>query len=193
MRQKGVLYFTIIIAILTVATATVVTKLHQAQNNELKQGKPIPNFSLANSKGDRITNAGLLGRKFGLIFIRVECDHCADEMTEMRDLLPYYRGQFELLILSLNDLERTELLRSKVGSGFDIYTVPPDQADRLRVGKVPLLVLVDEAGIISYLQVGRRNSQFQSIVFNRFVRGESLSDEALRAAYGRADKSSFTQ
>jgi peroxiredoxin len=192
MRRRGVLYLTII-AILTVALTAIVTKFHQPQNDALKQGKRIPDFSLANSKNDRITNMDLRGRKFGLLFIRLDCDHCVDEMIGLRELLPIYRGQFELLIISLTEHERTELLRSQVGSGFEIYSLPADQVSRLKVGKVPSLVLVDEAGTISYLQVGRRNSQFQSVVFGRFVRGESLTDEALRAAYSRADKSSFTQ
>ena len=149
----------------------------------LKQDLSAPDFALVDARGKRVTNLDLLGSKYGLIFVRAECDYCFEELKQLSELLRAHEGKVDLLLVSLSDQKMTERISEKVGQALDFYTASSETLSRLNVSSLPMLVLIDELGRVSYLQVGVRSTDFQKLIFDRFVRGESLTEEAIRAIY----------
>ncbi len=143
----------------------------------------MPPFLLTDGRGNQVTNRDMLGRRYGLLFFRADCEYCIGELRHLDEVVPGYESRFDLLLVSLSDAEMTEHIKSKSNLSLEYYTASPDSISRLKLRGVPLLLLIDEHEKISYLQTGLRSKDFQRIVFHRFVSGESLTDEALRSAY----------
>lgn len=125
----------------------------------------------------------MLERKYGLLFFRADCDYCIDELQQLNELVPPSQNKFTLLLVSLSDTEMTARVKRKLGLFSECYIASPETLTRYNVNSVPLLVLIDERGEISYTQLGMRRRSFQKLVFGRFMHGESLTDQALRASY----------
>lgn len=148
----------------------------------------IPYFSLSDHRGVQVTSGDLAGSKYALLFFRADCSYCLEELKQLHELAPHYQGRFKLFPVSLSDEQTTGRLTSELGFAMECYMASPETLSRFKIGSVPLLLLIDEQGRILYLQIGTRSSAFQILIFDRFIRGESLTDEAIRSVYRPSDR-----
>jgi len=124
---------------------TYITNGHNHANNS-KLGRTIPEFKLADDKGNEISDADLKGKKTLVAFWSTGCQHCAAMIDELRNW-DGARGQDEpnLIVFSDGSLEDHKEfgLRSpvildeghKASAGFGMYGTPS-------------AVLVNEDGVI---------------------------------------------
>jgi thioredoxin-related protein len=118
-----------------------------------------------------------------MIFFSADCDYCVEVLKQLNNLIPKYQGKLRLLFVSLSDPEMTDRVRSKTGLLPGCYQASSDTLSGFNVKNVPMLVLIDERGKIAFRQVGMRSLDFQTLIIDRFVSGESLNEEALRSVY----------
>jgi peroxiredoxin len=170
-----------------------IARVDRAGADRPAQNKPAPHFLLADSRGRRLAKDDMAGRKYGLLFFRADCDYCIDELKQMNELLPKYQGSFALLLVSSSDARSTEELKKRLGLFSDHYTAIGETLARFNVNGFPMLALVNERGEIAYTQMGMRSLEFQTLVFDRFMQGESLTDQALRAAYQDSERANQNQ
>jgi hypothetical protein len=175
--------YCLILAALTVLPILLIVRGQRAGKIASKRDPYAPNFLLTDKQGNRVTNRDLFAQKFGMIFFSADCDYCVEVLKQLNNLIPKYQGKLRLLFVSLSDPEMTDRVRSKTGLLPGCYQASSDTLSGFNVKNVPMLVLIDERGKIAFRQVGMRSLDFQTLIIDRFVSGESLNEEALRSVY----------
>jgi peroxiredoxin len=182
MNRKVFAYCLILAALVVLPILLVVLGL-RGGDIAVKREDEAPNFLLIDNQGNRITTQDMLERKFGLVFFSADCDYCVEELKQLNSLIPKYQEKFKLIFVSLSDSETTERVKSKIGLLEKCYPASSDILNRFKVKNIPMLFLIDERGKISFRQTGMRSLDFQTLIIDRFVGGESLNEEAIRSVY----------
>lgn len=170
------------VLLITLAGATfyALHRVRQEAVNRLRVGQPMLRFQLRDVDGNQVSEGMFSGHSYGLLFFRTDCGYCQQEVKAMDQLLPRFGGQLPLLAVSLNSVEETRRTREEWHLAMKPYAAAGALARDLGVKSVPMLVLVGADGRVAYIQPGERSHAFQALVFGRFLRGDSLSEAALR-------------
>jgi peroxiredoxin len=182
MNRKLFAYCLILAALIVLPTLLVVLG-QRAGNTAVKRDDDAPDFLLIDNRGNRITNRYMLNQKFGLVFFSADCGYCIEELKRLNSLITNHQGKFKLLFVSLSESEKTERLAGKIGLPETYYQASSDTLSRFNLRHVPTLVLIDERGKISFRQTGMRSLDFEALIIDRFMSGESLDEEAIRSVY----------
>ncbi len=177
--KRGSLLFGLILTVGIISIITLIVQIDLSQTKKKNPIENVPGFSMTNSSRGRISDQDLLGRRYCLLFYRADCDYCLEELKQLNRIYPAYKENFDLFAVSLNDGKPPENVLGKL----ELYFASSDSLSDFGVKNVPVLLLVDERGKIVYRQPGMRSDAFQKTVFDRFVRGESLTDDALRFVF----------
>ncbi len=181
--KKGWLLYISMLAFCLVAVASLFESLRRnPAPAEPLLGQTIE-FALTGSDGGAISNRDLLGRKYALLFYRPDCDYCVRELVQLDRLRSEFVDQFDLLRVSIVEQGFSEELKAGLKHEIEYYRPSTETQNRLRVGRVPMLLLVNENGMVVYSQFGLRADDFLKLLVDRFVRNQSLSEPALRRAY----------
>ncbi len=124
-------------------------------------GKPAPEFSLADLKGNAIRLANLKGR---VVFVNVWatwCEPCRQEMPAMQTLYTTLAGRdFEMLAVSSDQSKREIIERFVLANQltFPVLLDPDLQvADRYRVTGYPETFVIDRNGTVVAHEIGPRH------------------------------------
>lgn len=142
-------------------------------------GKPAPEFSLADLRGNAVRLANLKGK---VVFINVWatwCEPCRQEMPSMQALYERLTGpDFEMLAVSADQSPR-DVVERFVKTYALTFPVLPDPdlqvADRYRVTGYPETFVIDRNGTIVAHEIGPRRWDAPETVaaFRRLIeRGE---------------------
>jgi len=166
------------LAVVVLAVAVLGT-LAGCQRGGAMVGKPAPEFSLADLRGNAVRLANLKGR---VVFINVWatwCEPCRQEMPSMQALYEKLTGpDFEMLGVSADQSGR-DVVEGFVKSHALTFPVLPDPdlqiADRYRVTGYPETFVIDRNGTIVAHEIGPRRWDAPETVekFRRLIeRGE---------------------
>jgi peroxiredoxin len=159
-------------------------RVRQTLTCRLRPDQPMPSFRLTDGRGRQVLGEAFSGKKYGLLFFRVDCGHCRQEIIELDDLLHRFNGALPVVVASLSSPEETRRASEAWGLTLEPFHGAREIFKSIGGNGVPALVLVNEQGRIAYFQQGGRSGAFLALVFERFLRGEDLSEASLRAAWG---------
>jgi len=130
-----------------------------AQAGELKpyKGKPLPDFSLLDLKGEKHSLSDYKGKVVLLNFWATWCPPCVKEMPSMQRLQDKYQGKdFEILAVNMGEDSTTiEIFLQKMTINFPIL-LDSDGAilKQWKIFAFPTTFLVDKEGNIAYALFG---------------------------------------
>lgn len=142
-------------------------------------GHHLADFELTDSDGNLVRSTEMESERYALLFVRVDCDYCHEEVNQLGQL----KTALRILPVSLSSENETRLANREWGSRFSFYTASDRLLRALDVRSVPMLVLVDGDGRIAQVLAGLRSKPFLQMVIDRFMSGQSLSESDLRNAF----------
>jgi len=181
--KRGIYLYRLILAACLLIIIACAAGIGINRHTRARQDENAPGFLITKPDGGQLSNKDLLGHSFCLLFIRADCNYCLEELKQLNTIYTDYKDKFDLLLVSTGNEELSDEFKARLKMPLDLYRASPEMSSHFKVKNVPMLVLVDEHGKIRYRQMGLRSEKFQKIVFERFVRRESLTDEALRLVY----------
>ena len=124
-------------------------------------GKPAPEFSLADLKGNAVRLANLKGKVVFVNLWATWCEPCRQEMPSMQTLYTTLAGRdFEMLAVSSDQSKREVIERFVTGNRltFPVLLDPDLQvADRYKVTGYPETFVIDRNGTIVAHEIGPRH------------------------------------
>ena len=124
-------------------------------------GKPAPEFSLADLKGNAVRLANFKGRVVFVNLWATWCEPCRQEMPSMQALYTTLAGRdFEMLAVSSDQSKREVIERFVLANQltFPVLLDPDLQvADRYRVTGYPETFVIDRNGTIVAHEIGPRH------------------------------------
>src|SRR5262245_26158527 len=179
--------------ILLIIGVTVIYSLYRLRSSRPRTtivgaGHLIPDFQLTNDLGEMVTRESLAGKKYALLFYRLDCIYCHSELIQMNDVQARYAGRFIILPVSLKDPEKSP--RQKEQPPVINYRGVKELAERLGVKEVPTFVLVGEDSRIAYGYSGGRSYQFQEFIIDWFLEGKDMKEGSILKAYEKHQASS---
>lgn len=135
--------------------------LPEAQNELLKPGTPAPDFEAALADGKRLKLSDLRGKAVLLVFWRVGCPPCREELPYLQKLHEQYAAQ-GLVVLGFDASDRPDLVKDLMQKQALTFpcVVDPSQAaimmqmETYRSRAVPTSYLIDREGRIVDAWVG---------------------------------------
>ena len=118
-------------------------------------GRPAPDFTLRDLKGNQVSLSGFRGQPVVLNFWATWCAPCRVEMPYLEELHTKYKDQ-GLVIIGMNT--ETDYMKVKrFAESLVSYTVLLDgstQAQAYDVSGIPTTYYIDRKGVIRHLSVG---------------------------------------
>ncbi len=145
---------------LVVVAACVAVAIAGCQRGGPLVGKPAPEFSLADLKGNAVRLANLKGRVVFVNLFATWCEPCRQEMPSMQALYEKLGGKdFEMLGVSADQSGR-DVVERFVKTYTLTFPVLPDPdlqvADRYQVTGYPETFIVDRNGTVVHHEIGPR-------------------------------------
>jgi peroxiredoxin len=181
MYQKIICGLILLIIGVTVVYTLYRLKFNRTRPNLLGAGDLIPDFQLTNDLGEQVTRESLAGKKFALLFYRIDCIYCYSELEQMSELQARYAGRFIILPVSLQHPEESRTREEQ--SQIIHYRGGKQLAERLGVKAVPTFVLIGEDSRIAYGYSGGRSYQFQEFIIDWFLEGKEMKEGSILKAY----------
>ncbi len=128
-------------------------------------GRKLPAVELADSEGT-IRNSDLLGKETAIIVYSTRCDHCLGEIAAARRVAGEFAPGIQFLFASVD----TGPAPAPDAPGQRFCSGGEKLLEALHLGSVPVLLLVDDRGAISYLHEGEMDAGAQRFRLERFLR-----------------------
>jgi peroxiredoxin len=190
MAPRGKIISGLTLLLLVCVITHELNRLRTIAARRLQAGQFMPGFQLRDIKGRLLPRVFFSGKRYGLLFFRTDCAYCQRELSEINRFGAQYVEQLPLLAVSLNSAAETTRASQHWQLTLPVYLTTVEDSRGLYIQSVPLLILVDPSGRISYVQAGERDWTYQEMVFGRFLRGESLAEMDLRNTAQPAFRSS---
>ncbi len=132
--------------------------LRRAQQGPVTVGDKVPEFSLTTFDGQQISLADQQGKVVVLNLWASWCKPCEQEAADLEAAWRHYAGRGDVIFLGADYVD-TEPEARKYLEKFDItYPNGPDLRTRIaqafRIRGVPETYIIDQAGILRYVQIG---------------------------------------
>lgn len=146
---------------------------------DLAIGRRLPAFtlqSLPNASGqtDTVTNASLAGKKTVFAIVEATCPHCQREGKALHALEPDFSQDLRYVIASVSNRSETSGYAQETGLQGSVFTGAMPLALSLKIQSVPLLFLLDDKGIIQYVQQGEVDPEQERRTFSAFLSGKPI-------------------
>jgi len=127
-------------------------------------GMPAPDFVLKSVAGRNVRLSEFRGEVVMLSFGATWCGDCRAQLTQLNEMQTrYHDAGIELLAVSLDQNAKQAGEMAAAGAGFPVLHDVGGEVGRLyEVGKVPVVVLIDRAGVVRKVFEGyRRGAEAQ--------------------------------
>lgn len=126
-------------------------------------GSQAPNFELTDVRTNQpLSLAALRGKPVFINFWGTWCPPCRTEMPEMQKMHEKYKGQVEIVGISMGPRDEPDIVRGFInGRGYSwtfVHDEAYDVAQRYQVQSVPTSYFVNKDGSISAVQIGAMTS-----------------------------------
>jgi cytochrome c biogenesis protein CcmG/thiol:disulfide interchange protein DsbE len=144
--------------------------LFRSQEGPVGIGDKTPNFTLTTFDGEQIPLSSLRGKVVLINFWASWCSPCEQEAAELEKAWQAYQHSGKVIFLGVDYVDTEPEARAYLQK-YDIsYPNGPDLGTRIsqafRIRGVPETYIVDQTGIIQFVQIGpfRSSSQIQSVI-----------------------------
>lgn len=148
------------LAVMVLMVAACVREPDEKPEQPLQTGDALPEFSLE-VDGQTVTRGSLLGKPSVVVFFRLSCPDCREELPHLQQLYEKYYpegggvadGQITLLTISYKDTPQ-EIAAYWSSNGLTLpYGVMTDKADyeRFELTAVPTVHVSDRNGVIRHI------------------------------------------
>jgi hypothetical protein len=130
-----------------------------------RYGTRLPDFSLAMLDGGRLTPSAYAPRWRLWVFVRPGCAPCRSELAELAPVVTRWRAKlaWAVIVPGRPALARPEAMAARLVPGLPPHTpvaLDPDESLTSRLlgqpFNSPTSILVDPAGVVRHVQIGRR-------------------------------------
>ena len=153
--SKSFLVVSILLLLMIVLTGCVSPDPENRRHEHALIGKPAPDFTLRDLKGNQVSLSDFRGQPVVLNFWATWCSPCRVEIPHLEALYTKYKDQ-GLVILGMNT--ETDYMKVKRFAELRIsYTVLLDggtQAQGYDISGIPCTYYIDREGIIQHRSVG---------------------------------------
>lgn len=127
-------------------------------------GYSVPTFETRTLDGDPVRVGETTGEERQLVFVfRTTCPYCRASLKAWKGIasaVEAQRAKVRVLGIGLDEDEALRAYREEHGLGFAVLRFPSEKLVRLyRARSVPLVVVLDSAGQVSYSRVGVLESE----------------------------------
>ncbi len=142
--------------------ATEVAELSPFGRTSTLLGKPAPDFTLKDLDGHDVSLKDLIGKTVLLNFWATWCAPCREQMPQIESLSTNFKDK-GLVVLGVNDNETVDVAKKyfedhKYGFG-SVLDSGKVISQKFGVTGIPVVVLIDKAGVVRYFQQGYNTSQ----------------------------------
>jgi peroxiredoxin len=143
-------------------------------------GKPMPEFTAKNIKGDIIEMSRLKGKVFFINFWFIDCHPCIAELPALNTLVEEYKGKnIEFLAMTWETPKRIrEDFLSKHKLDFNVIPVDRNEIDKIIASGYPTTFVIDRRGIIKTVWNG--GSTDETAVTEFYKKAKPAIDELLK-------------
>lgn len=144
--------------------------LLRSQEGPVGIGDRSPNFTLTTFDGKQISLSSLKGKVVLINFWASWCKPCEQEAAELEAAWQAYQGSDKVMFLGVDYVDTEPEARAYLQKYKISYPNGPDLGTRIsqafRIRGVPETYIVDQNGIIQFVQIGpfRSSSQIQSVI-----------------------------
>ena len=150
-------------ALLEAARQKSMVKVYTVNQETLvKVGDRFPDFTLKDTHGNTWSGSDLKGKRTVLNFWFVGCGACRREMPALSRLAEKY-PDLRYLAVTYNDAQSIAPILEKEGFTYHQLVDAQELVDKVGVTQYPLTVVLNEEGVITYLQTGTSLVQMQQL------------------------------
>ncbi len=144
--------------------------LLRTQKGPVGVGDKTPNFTLTTFDGEQISLSSLKGKVVLINFWASWCTPCEQEAAELEMAWQSYQGSGKVIFLGVDYVDTEPEAQAYLQKYNISYPNGPDLGTRIsqafRIRGVPETYILDQNGIIQFVQIGpfRSSSQIQSVI-----------------------------
>jgi cytochrome c biogenesis protein CcmG/thiol:disulfide interchange protein DsbE len=144
--------------------------LLRSQQGSVNVGQRIPDFTLTTFDGQTIRSADLRGKVLVINFWASWCKPCEQEAADLEAAWRFYQGSGKVIFLGVDYVDTEPEARAYLEKFSITYPNGPDLGTRIsqafRIRGVPETYIVDQQGILQFVQIGpfRSLSQIKSVI-----------------------------
>lgn len=154
-------------------TENTINKEQKESNNEkamdkVEIGKPAPDFTLTNLKGEDVTLSDFKGKKVLLNFWATWCPYCVKEMPDLNKV--YNENKEDLVVIGIDVGEDIKTVNKFLKENNVDYPIVFDINGRVALKynahiSLPISYIIDEEGVVKGSQLGMMNyEQMKSFI-----------------------------
>jgi len=144
--------------------------LLRSQQGSVNVGQKIPDFTLTTFDGQTIRSADLRGKVLVINFWASWCKPCEQEAADLEAAWRFYQERGGVIFLGVDYVDTEPEARAYLEKFSITYPNGPDLGTRIsqafRIRGVPETYVVDQQGILQFVQIGpfRSLSQIKSVI-----------------------------
>ncbi|RCK73195.1 MAG: Thiol:disulfide oxidoreductase related to ResA [Anaerolineae bacterium] len=144
--------------------------LLRSQQGSVNVGQKIPDFALTTFDGQNIRSADLRGKVLVINFWASWCKPCEQEAADLEAAWRFYQGRGDVVFLGVNYVDTEPEARAYLQKFEITYPNGPDLGTRIsqafRIRGVPETYIVDQQGILQFVQIGpfRSLTQIKAVI-----------------------------
>lgn len=144
--------------------------LLRSQQGTVNVGQRIPDFTLTTFDGQSIRTADLRGKVLVINFWASWCKPCEQEAADLEAAWRFYKARGDVVFLGVDYVDTEPEARAYLEKFEITYPNGPDLGTRIsqafRIRGVPETYIVDQNGILQFVQIGpfRSLSQIKSVI-----------------------------
>lgn len=116
--------------------------------------KPLPEFSLLDINGKRITSQELFGKKIHINFWSITCKYCIQEFSELDSLKKKYGNEFIYIAFAPESTEKVKEVIEKHPLNYIIIADAAQLYENLGIDGYPKNFFVESNGVIKFVTDG---------------------------------------
>ncbi|HLI78159.1 MAG TPA: redoxin family protein [Acidobacteriaceae bacterium] len=149
-------------------------------STSLQPGDTFPHFKLTPAPGttvNSISDASLHGRRTVFVLVAALCPHCRHESTMLAGLKAQYQGKLQFVFASVSERKDTGKFVHDIGLRDCTYLGGLPVALQANVHHLPLLLLVDDQGKVTYVQHHEVDAGLEQSILGAFADGRPIPSE----------------
>jgi beta-lactamase regulating signal transducer with metallopeptidase domain/peroxiredoxin len=152
---------------------------------ESSLGRPAPDFSLKDLKGETFTLSSMRGRVVMLDFWSTVCGPCVREIPELKSLYERFRGSSDFILVGISlDIDKEKVARFVRDKGMNWRQLidTKDVSGKYGVRSIPRYIIIDKNGMIRYR--GRDFMEIETLI-SELLKGKGKTIEGKYAEIHR--------